>query len=254
MLIFQQKVRPRRVASTALTPANRKGLYLHAMAHQVSSHLRVAAHEYDAAVRRFIPAYDEMIARAAAEVAATKPARVLDVGAGTGALANALLRHAEVGFVELLDVDPAMLAGARRRLAGYADRVGFCEGSYDDPLPTCDAMGAALSLHHVPGIEAKRSLFARAHEALPPGGVLVNADVNMPEDEAASAGLYRQWADHMVASGIDEAQAWRHFDDWSAEDTYLPLETELAALESVGFVARQVWNVGPMNVIVARRE
>ena len=50
--------------------------------HSVERHLNVAADGYDAAIRRFIPHYDEML-RTAVELLgglATRAPRVLDVG------------------------------------------------------------------------------------------------------------------------------------------------------------------------------
>lgn len=224
------------------------------MAHRVRRHLRIEIDRYDETIRRFIPGYEEMLARAAAEVARVAPERALDLGAGTGALSAAMLARPEVGRVELLDVDPEMLERARTRLARHGDRVGFTLGSYDDPLPPCDAVAASLSLHHIPTLERKRALFERVYAALTPGGVLVNADANMPADPVERERLFRFWADHLVASGIEEEQAWRHFEEWAEEDTYLPLDDELDALREVGFDAGRVWSVGPIGVVVARKE
>jgi tRNA (cmo5U34)-methyltransferase len=223
------------------------------MAHRVRSHLRIDVEAYDATIRRFIPGYEEMLARAAAAVAAARPARALDLGAGTGALSAALLAREEIGGVELLDVDPEMLEQARARLQDHGDRVTFTLRSFADPLPACQAVAASLSLHHIPTLPAKRELFERVHAALPPGGVFVNADANMPEDRAERARLFRFWADHLVASGIAEEQAWRHFDEWGEEDTYLPIDAELEALRAAGFHADQVWHTGPIGVVVARK-
>lgn len=223
------------------------------MAHSVRRHLRLEIEAYDETIRRFIPAYETMLERAAAEVAAVRPALALDVGAGTGALAAALLERDEIGRVELLDVDPEMLDRARARLVRHGSRVGFTLGSYYDPLPACDAIGASLSLHHIPTLADKRGLFERVYATLSPGGVFVNADANMPDDDAERDRLFRFWADHLVASGIDETQAWRHFEEWSEEDTYLPLDDELAALRELGFDAEQVWRNGPIGIVVARK-
>jgi hypothetical protein len=83
--------------------------------------------------------------------------------------------------------------------------------------------------------------------------VLVNADANMPPDEAERAPVYQYWADHLVASGIEPDRAWEHFSEWAEEDTYLPLEDELSALRRVGFEAERVWSDGPVGVVVARK-
>lgn len=221
------------------------------MTHSVSTHLRIDVGEYDAAVRRFIPGYDAMLDHAAAAVAAVRPALVLDLGAGTGALADRLLRLDGDAIVELWDVDDEMLANARVRLADHADRARFLHRSFDDPFPPCDAIMGSLALHHVTTMEAKSAIYRRARAALRPGGALVVADATIPSEAPRQARSWRIWADHMVASGIDERAAWNHFDEWAAEDRYRSIEEELAALGAAGFDAQVAWQSGPMSVLVA---
>jgi tRNA (cmo5U34)-methyltransferase len=223
------------------------------MSHSVRRHLRLDVEDYDATIRRFIPGYEEMLSVAAEAVASVDPELVVDLGAGTGGLSEALLARPEVSTVELLDVDPEMMDRARARLERFGDRVRFTLRSYDEPFAPCDAFAASLSLHHIPSLERKSALFARAHEALRPGGVFVNADANMPASSEEREPLFRMWADHQVSSGIPEARAWAHFEEWAEEDTYLPLGDELEALRSVGFRAEQVWSVGPIGVVVATK-
>jgi len=224
------------------------------MSHSVRRHLRLEIDDYDATIRRFIPGYETMLSVAAEAVASVCPARVVDVGAGTGGLSEALLERDEVAVVECLDVDPEMMTRARSRLERFGDRARFTLRSYDEPFEPADAFAASLSLHHIPTLDAKAELFARVHEALRSGGVLVNADVNTPADADERDALYRHWAAHQIAEGIPEERAWRHFDAWSEEDTYLPLADELAAFGAVGFEAERVWNDGPVGVVVARKE
>ncbi len=233
------------------------------MSHSVRSHLRLDIDDYDVTIRRFIPGYEDMLRVAAEAVAAAMatagagskagPARVVDLGAGTGALSEAVLEAAPDAVVELLDVDAEMLQHARTRLKRFGARTRFTLRSFDEPLEACDAFTASLSLHHIPTLELKAQLFGRVHEALRPGGVLVNADATMPAGESDREPLYRFWADHMVSAGVSEEQAWAHFEEWAEEDTYLPLDKELAALSAVGFEARQVWSAGPIGVVVARK-
>ena len=223
------------------------------MSHSVRRHLRLEIEDYDATIRRFIPGYEAMLAVAAEAVAAVEPDRVVDLGAGTGGLSEAILEQPAVGTVELLDVDPEMMAQARARLGRFADRVRYSLRSYDEPFEACDAFAASLSLHHISTLERKAALFARAFDALRPGGVMVNADANMPEDPDERQRLYKLWAEHQVTRGIAREQAWRHFEEWSEEDTYLPLEAELGALRRIGFEADRVWAAGPIGVVVAKK-
>ncbi|NJD18393.1 MAG: class I SAM-dependent methyltransferase [Gemmatimonadetes bacterium] len=223
------------------------------MTHSVRRHLRVDIAEYDASIRQFIPGYEMMLREAAAAVASVRPALVLDLGAGTGALSEALLERPEVGVVELVDVDGEMLGQARERLAAFGGRARFTLRSFHDALPACDAVAASLALHHVRTLEEKAALFARVYDALRPGGTFVNADVTMPAQEPARGESWRAWAQHLVASGIAEPRAWEHFAAWADEDTYFPVEDELDALLGAGFDARCAWRDRVSTVVVGRK-
>ena len=177
--------------------------------HSVSRHLRVEVNAYDEAIRRFIPGYEAMLEAAAAEIARVDPGRVLDLGGGTGALSEAILVAAPRAVVELIDVDPEMLAVARERLVRFGSRARFTEASFDDPLPEADAVAASLALHHVPTMDEKRRLFVRIHDCLRPGGVFVNADATMPAEPDAREAVWRGWAAHLVSCGIPEERAYR---------------------------------------------
>ncbi len=221
--------------------------------HSVRRHLRLEIDDYDRQIRCFLPQYDEMIARAADAVAAVRPAHVIDLGAGTGALAAAVLERCDDCRISLIDVDPEMLEQARERLAPHAGRTDFLERSFHGPLPECDGVVASLALHHVPTLEEKRALYGAIHAALRPGGAFANADVTLPAEPAARDADYRAWAAHLVASGIPEPRAWQHFEEWADEDTYFALEDELAALRDAGLEAECLWRVTPSTVMTAVR-
>jgi SAM-dependent methyltransferase len=146
-----------------------------------------------------------------------------------------------------------MLNVARERLARFGDRARFVHRSFAKKFPKADGIMASLALHHIQDLGEKTTLYGRAHRTLRPGGVLVNADVTIPTDPKDRDITYRQWADHLVASGIAEDRAWQHFEEWAGEDRYFSLEEELAALRSVGFTATCPWRSGPATVTVATK-
>ena len=224
------------------------------MSHSVRSHLRLEIDAYDETIRQFIPGYEEGLDRIAREIAAIRPALVLDLGAGTGALAEVMLEHDGVETVEAIDVDGEMLARARIRLKRFGSRARFRECSFHAPLPPCDAVAASLALHHIPAMERKRALYEHIYQALRPGGVFVTADVTVSADPGEREQTYRIWTAHLVSRGIDEKRAREHFDEWASEDTYFPVDEELAAMREAGFDAECAWQDPPNTLLVGRRQ
>ena len=226
------------------------------MAHSVESHLSVDPEAYDGAIRAFVPGYVEML-RMGVEVlrrTVAADAFVVDLGAGTGGFAERVAEALPAARLRLVDVDGAMLARARERLARFGDRVTYAEGRFQDPLPPCDAVIASLSLHHVPALAEKGEVYRGIHRALRAGGVFVNADATMRADEPFASLTRRLWAEHLVAHGDTLEGALARFDEWAREDTYFSVGDELAALKSAGFARADVlWRTPPTTVIVAVR-
>lgn len=221
--------------------------------HSVSSHLHLDTAEYDRIIRTYIPYYDESRAvqlHLLATASPAPPAHVLDLGGGTGSLAEAILERFPTASVSVHDIDPAMLAVSQTRLARFSGRVQLSRGSFHDPLPAASAVVSAFALHHIPNLSAKAAVYRRIREALSPGGVFLNADaVSGPFWPA----LRDEWAAFMSTQGFTLQQGYQNLDDWAAEDTYFSVRDELRAMEQGGFEAPECfWRRGPIAILGAR--
>jgi SAM-dependent methyltransferase len=102
---------------------------------------------------------------------------VLEIGSGSGAMAERIADAFPDVRLTVTDFDPAMVAAAKERLARFGDRVRavqadataleFGDGSFDSVL-------SFIMLHHV--IEWEKAL-AEAVRVLKPGGQLVGYDL-----------------------------------------------------------------------------
>jgi SAM-dependent methyltransferase len=112
------------------------------------------------------------------------PARVLEVGAGEGDLANAL----RVAGYDVLAIDPEPRGDGVRAMAVH---------ELDETVGSFDAAIAVVSLHHVDPLETS---CARLAELLPPGAPLVvdEIDVSAYDERAAS-----WWLQQRRALGAD---------------------------------------------------
>jgi SAM-dependent methyltransferase len=214
----------------------------------VASHLGISVREYDRRIRTFIPNYAEMLEEVASAV---DPAAetIVDLGVGTGALSARCLRRAPAARLIGIDADAEMLPLAQRRLGRRATlKVG---NFLRTELPRTDAVVATLALHHVRTRAAKATLYGRIRAALRRGGVLITGDCHPSENGARWRAQRELWLRHLEET-YTRPEAEKFLRDWSHEDTYVPLRTELALLEEAGFRAVDiVWRRDAFAVIAA---
>ena len=108
--------------------------------------------------------------------------RVLDIGAGYGALAAAVLRERSAATAVCLDASEAMLKLGRERNGELIHRMSFIQGSLESfqwlnsVNGNFDAVISARALHHFTEHERRRAIFKEVFSLLRPGGCFINAD------------------------------------------------------------------------------
>ena len=221
--------------------------------HSVSSHLHMDTTEYDGIIRTLIPHYDEargvqmdLLAAALAPGAN----QIIDLGGGTGSLAEAILDRFPQCSVLVRDIDREMLSIAGTRLSRFAGRFALEFGSFAETLRATDAVLASFALHHIHNLNEKTEVYRRIREAMHPGGVFLNVD-------AASGPLWPvlrdQWATFMAGEGLTLEQAYQNLANWAAEDTYFSVFEELNAMAKAGFEQPECfWRRGPITILGAR--
>ena len=113
---------------------------------------------YQAMIREDVPRYDEL-QRVTVEAVPFAPARVLELGVGTGETTRRLLDRFPAADVTGLDSTPEMVFAARE--LGIEVRLARME----DPLPDgpWDLVVSVLTIHHLTA-DGKRDLFRRVRE------------------------------------------------------------------------------------------
>lgn len=192
---------------------------------------------YEESRRQLVPAFDGLYGTAVemAGLALSSPARVLDLGAGTGLLSRILVTAYPQTELVLVDASAAMLREARRSLDALGRR---CEERVQDlrsdlPPGPFDAVVSALAIHHLTDVE-KQALYRRVFGALRSGGVFVNADQVAGPTGRLEKAYGDVWLRQAAESGaspdtIAAAQSRMAFDRPS------PVEAQLAWLRRIGF-------------------
>jgi tRNA (cmo5U34)-methyltransferase len=195
------------------------------------------APQYTALRRRLVPGYDQFYGAVidVLKLNQRPPRRVLDLGAGTGLLSATVLTAFPDVSLELLDGSEPMLAEAAERLGPAVVAVHVADMCGELPDGPFDAIVSALAIHHLDDAD-KRRLFSRAHAALVPGGVFVNAEQVAGPTEAVTAIYTATWERDCRALGatdeeLDDAR------DRMRHDRCADVESQRAWMRQAGFAA-----------------
>jgi tRNA (cmo5U34)-methyltransferase len=168
---------------------------------------KAQAESYDERFVKLAPVRDAMHALAIGVLSdLPADARVLCVGAGTGAEVLSLARAYPGWSFTAVEPAAAMLDVCRQRVAaeGFSDRCVFHEG-YLDSLPPSDAFHAAASIlvsQFVLDSEERRGFFSGIAKRLLPGGQLVSADLSADLSSARYESQLEVWLKMMVSPAL----------------------------------------------------
>ncbi|NGZ05986.1 MAG: class I SAM-dependent methyltransferase [Magnetococcales bacterium] len=201
------------------------------------------AAEYDQTRRQLIPPFDGLYG-SVIEVLGTHvtgPGNLLDLGAGTGLLAEMVLAACPEVSITLMDVAPDMLQRAQERLAHQHRSIVYRIGDYaTEPLGgPYAAVVSALSIHHVEGT-GKFEVFRNIFKALQPGGIFINADQVMGAQPNIERRYRENWLQRVCAAGTSAATLAAAQERMLA-DRMSTLADQLEWMQTVGFTDVNCW-------------
>lgn len=165
---------------------------------------------------------------------------VLDVGCGSGIVAEMVLERLPASSLAGLDASPAMLSLGRRRLERFGVRarleeIDLAGTALPDWHEAFDAAIAVQALHHLEA-ERLRLLLRWLQGALKPGGWLLIVDrIGVPG--AALYPVFRRYKER--AGHARNPESWEAYADelGRSQDRPQPLDAYLAMLQRAGFEA-----------------
>lgn len=210
-----------------------------------------------------MPHFQELqahVGRAVANYPSTRPAglQVLELGAGSGVTADAILSARPDLHLVSLDSEEKMILQAETNLAGWIQsgrcrlvQAGALEFLREQPADSLDIIASALTLHNM--TKAYRDLLqVEVFRTLRPGGTFINADKYAPQDEKArfeALGIaLGRFFDAFVPLGkLDLLRDWvlHNLADQGPERVMLADDTlaELARLGFTGLQFKPRWNM-----------
>lgn len=166
---------------------------------------RERAQQYDRNADVLVPRRAEMLANIVRILpyGVDTPIRVLDLGAGTGALEQAILARYPQASVTGVDSAAGMIEIGLAKLAGYGEQVHLLlrdlekddwNAGLEGPW---DAIVSAMAIH-ILSDESKQRLYRQCFAMLKPGGWFVCADRLKAASPALDELYHELWLEHMV--------------------------------------------------------
>ena len=180
---------------------------------------------------------------------------ILDLGCGSGLVAQMVLDKSASARIFGLDSSAPMLGIARDRLGRYGDRVELTEGDLTtldrvDAPTNCSAVIAVQSLHHLEEAQY-RTAVRWTFEHLAPGGWFFIIDrLAIPSETLYSAFYELRDRQGQVPNPPD----WSAYLDWLEVngDRPLPVQSILRLLEEAGFQAAALDIRGDRGMLIGR--
>jgi tRNA (cmo5U34)-methyltransferase len=171
--------------------------------------------------------------------------RALDLGCGDGILAEVLCTEDPEIEVTVTDGSRDMLDAARVRLRGRPVPE-FCQVTFEDIIgggfqrEPFDLIVSSFAIHHLE-LAQKAMLFERVLALLVRGACFLNVDVALSDDSSYTEWYYKLWREWIVdrERTLDPEQTFAHVPEEARakpENHYDPLQSQLQALRSAGFV------------------
>jgi SAM-dependent methyltransferase len=166
----------------------------------------------------------------------------LDLGAGTGAAARAVLDRFPGSTAILADFSAQMIGAGEHEMQPYAGRYRYVEfdmttGKWPAAIPAeLDAVVTSMCVHHLPD-GRKQGLFAEIFDHLVPGGWYLNYDPVATDDPVVEA-TWERVNDHYDPDAPARRRNRTPQDQarWANHLRYVsPLARQLQYLRSAGF-------------------
>ena len=203
---------------------------------RIKKHFEEEAEEYDTVIPKLIPHYNQMVDALVSVVPFSKESRfsAIDLGCGTGTISKSIKKEFPNIDITCVDISKNMLEIAKNKIGGIVNCIQADFNSFEFPRKY-DLIVSSLALHHLENDSDKLDFYRKIYTSLNKGGVFINIDVVLGNDDFTQELYMRKWQEFMKKSVSAEEIDGKWIPNYYAEDRPTKLITHLDMLKVCGF-------------------
>lgn len=205
--------------------------------------------EYDDKIKRTLPYYEEFYRQVTDLIKSYKFQDLtwLDIGCGTGKMADVAFRQSDIKKFVCCDCSPDMIEMARKRL--NQSNVAFLTSDVRelDLENEFDIVTAIQVNHYLRGEEREISI-KKCCRALRKGGLFITFENYSPFSELGKRLYLERWKTWQLEQGKKEAECERHISRYHTKYFPITLSEHFALLKKCGFTAVEILWLSYMQV------
>lgn len=207
------------------------------------------AKEYDEKIKKTLPYYEAFYEQVIDVVKAqfTKPLNWLDIGCGTGKMAEVAFKKVALKRFVFCDPSNEMLEIAKQYFEG--ERSLFVNESIAD-LNIEDSFDVITSIQvfHYLQKEERIGALKKCYDALAPNGIMISFENFAPSSEQGKALFLKRWESYQIGQGKSEEEATKHIGRYGKGYFPIAITEHLKAYKEAGFESVEVLWVSNMQV------
>ena len=205
---------------------------------QVKQHFEKEAREFDEIILQLIPYYEEIVEAALTIIQYDNKTRlkVMDLGCGTGTLAQKIKEKYPNSRITCVDIAQNMLKMAQSKLQNYSDisyqNEDFQELEFESEY---DVIISSLALHHLKSEKQKKKFYNKIYRALAKKGIFINADMVLASNEEVQKVYMEKWKSFMQKNVSKKEVENKWIPKYHQEDWPVKMMQHIQWLQNIGF-------------------
>lgn len=200
------------------------------------------ADEYDREIRRTLPYYDEFYKTVIDVVKAYKTSAVkwLDVGCGTGKMAQSAFEQTDIEKLVLCDCSDKMIEISKNRFCSRKNAEFIVSSILELDTDEKFDVITAIQVNHYLKKDERLSALKKYYQALKPDGILICFENFAPNSEQGEKLILKRWYLFQRSQGKSEDECMEHINRYKKSYFPITIPEHIEAISSAGFKSAEV--------------